>query len=589
MTSEYCDRVMLELSVAHDEGRAVDGNIAEHVQGCDVCTGFATGLDDLTARLAPGDYSQTPDLTSAMMDRLERPSRQWWSVAAVALVGLVAGAIVGLSARWDVGTASDLGSLFHDAAPEVERLSADLLVVERGLYPDVPERVYTGSLDYAAPEKLALRLVDTTEYPDARWVPNDVDLVISDGDVATVAGSPCPVAAMPECLVDRSARHVADLPPFDDGILVPLELIGPGRSLTWPSAIDVLGTTEVEGAAAIQVRSTVAAVDMIGAITGQGSWRDLHPTDEVLMWLDEETLVPLRIEVFAVDTPQRELWQLRHGYEDDLEGETPIFIVELSGMTDQAEVEGVDLPTDAPSRGFVDTDVEFGTVELPEGFTLHRSGHRHLADGGRVDVASWSDGRSWVKVEITSSWEEPRLFGLVSPFVEEVALGPESVGYLSPEGSVLAVHSDGSDAVISGSVASEVLIEVASSLQTRGVAVPATWAEAATIRSEDLPPGALVPSAEGWSLLGRIDGDTTTLLLTGGGSQSVLIQQTSGTRLDPPIGPDYSETEVRGISGRYNASETTLEWVENETIVRMRSDTVALAELVELADTMQRR
>src|SRR5690606_25266937 len=122
-----------------------------------------------------------------------------------------------------------------------------------------------------------------------------------------------------------------------------------------------------------------------------------------------------------------------------------------------------------------------GAVELPEGFTAHRSGHRHLADGGRVDVASWSDGRSWLKVEVTSTWDEPRLFGLSAPFVEEVSLADESVVYLSPEGKALVIHGEGSDALVSGSVARDVLIAVASSLEVKGVAVPETWEEAATV------------------------------------------------------------------------------------------------------------
>ncbi|HSM46061.1 MAG TPA: hypothetical protein VK969_13690, partial [Acidimicrobiia bacterium] len=419
---------------------------------------------------------------------------------------------------------------------------------------------------------------------------NDIRLSISNGDMAIYSGSQCPVAALPDCLVEPSLISVSEQPPFDDGVLVPLEIVGPGRSLTWPSAIEVLGTTELEGLPAIQVRSTVAAVELIAAITDHGSWRDLHPTDQVVMWLDEATLVPLRIEVFATDSPERELWQLRHGYDDDPGDQTPLFIIELSDLAGEPDLTDIDLPGDStPSGGFVDGAVDLARPALPDGFTPHRSGSWHLADGGRVEVASWSDGRSWLMVEVATAWDEPRLFGLSLAFVDPVRLGADSLGYLSPDGDALAIHGETSDVLLTGSVPTELLVNAAASLGIRGLSVPSTWEEASTVQVDGLPPGTLVPNAEGWSTLGRVDGDTTTILLTGGGARSVVVTQVPGSRLDPPIGPDYSEIDVRGAGGRYNASEATLEWVENGQVVRMRSDTVGLTELIVLASTMERR
>jgi hypothetical protein len=583
------DHVMYEVSVAHDEGRPLAPSVVTHLEQCDACAEFAAQVDGIDRALAAGDFSQVPDLAPAVMERTTRQRRQWWSVAAVALVGVVAGALVGgVGTRLDQGLAQDLGELFHSAGTDLHGLRGDLIVVERGLHPDVPERVYTGSIDYVAPEQLAISLVDTTEYPNNRWLANDVSVTISNGDMVTRAGSACPVAALPDCLVEPTTRAVQDQPPFDDGVLLPLEIVGPGRSLTWSSAIDVLGTTELAGRPAIQVRSTVAAVELIAAITGNGAWRDLHPTDTVLMWLDEETLVPLRIEIFAADSPERELWQLRHDYEDNPGPDRPIFIIELAGLiTAPGQVE-IEMPRDAPSRGFVDQTVDRPEPDLPVGFEPHRSGHWLLPDGERVELASWSDGRSWVMVETVDEWSETRLFGLSLPFIDPVDLGEASVGYLSPSGDALAIHTDESDILVSGSVPLETLVEVAGSLGVAGLPVPSTWQEAATVDVAKLPSGTMVPQVEGWSVLGRID-DGTTLLLTGGGARNVIISQTSRTRLEPPIGPDYSEVAVRGVDGRYNASETTLEWIEDGQLIQMRSETVGLTELVGLAETMRRR
>lgn len=592
MPSEHdCDQVMLETSTAHDEGRPLEPWASDHLGSCELCSEFAAGVEALDSVLAPGRFDEAPDLARRVMAAIESPPRpQWWSVAAVALVGLLAGGLVGsMSTRVDVGRASDLGELFHSTATELEGMSANLIVVERGVHETVPERVYSGEIDYVAPEQLSIRLVDTTDYPGADWLPNDVELTISNGDMVTRSGSACPVAALPDCLVEPMTLALRDQPPFDDGVLIPLEIVGPGRSFSRSSAFEVLGTTELDGVPTIQVRSTVAAVELIGAMTDRGSWRELHPTDPVLMWLDEATLVPRRIEVFAADSPERELWQLRRGYDDDLQEETPILIVELSDLVVEEGTVEIDVPDPAPSRGFVDGEATVPQPRLPAGFDPHRSGHWLLSDGGRVDTASWSDGRSWVMVEATRDWDEPRLFGLSLPFVDPVDLGEGSVGYQSPAGDAVAIHSENGEILVTGSASSALLVEAAASLGVHGIEVPSTWLEASTVSVEDLPEGTLVPEVAGWSMLGRIDGQETTLLLSGGGARSVIVSQVPGTRLDTPTGPDFSEIAIRGVDGRHDLSSSTLEWVEDGFVVRMKSTTVSVEELRDLAATMESR
>lgn len=585
-----CEQTMFELSVAHDEGRAPDAGALAHAGQCDDCASFATRLGDLDDLLARGRFDEAPDIASPVLDHLARPRSQWWAIAAIALVGLTVGAVVGwLGSRADTGIARDLGEVFHTAGPHLEGLQADLLVVERGFHPDVPERVYVGTIGYSAPEQLAIEILDTTPYPDASWPSNDVRLTIADGDMVVSAGSSCPIAAMPACLIGPVSTAVLGQPPFADGVVTPLEIVGPGRSLTWSSAFEVAGVTELARRASIQVRSTVAAIDLIRAITDRGAWRELHPTDPVVMWLDEETLVPLRIEVFAADSPERDLWQLRRGYEDQLGGDEPIFVIELANLV----TEPVDIETDLPNRplsqSFVDGPVDLPQPDLPGGFEPHRSGHRPLPDGGRVDVASWSDGRAWLMVESTDDWSEPRLFGLTHPFVESIDLGEGSVGYLSPTGDSVAIHGEHRDVIVSGSVSRDTLVRAAATAGVTGRAVPAGWLEADIVDPTALPAATLLPDVDGWSLLARVDDDATTLLLTGGGSRTVLITQEPGSNLDPPRGPDFSEVSVRGVAGRHDASTATLEWIEDGQVVRMRSDTVGLEELVDIANRMETR
>lgn len=585
-----CDDVAFEISAAHDEGHPLGEPARSHLETCARCSDFAARLGSLDRLLAPHSYDRAPDIAAGVMQRLARPESTWWSVAAAAIVGLLVGGMIGgIGTRLDTVHASDLGELLHRASTGLEGVGADLLIVERGAHPSVPERVYVGSLSYEAPEQLAIDLVDTTDYPDERWPANDVSLTISDGDMVTVAGSSCPVAAQPECLVGPITEALRDQSPFDEGILIPLEIVGPARMLNMPGDIEVLGITELDSRPAIQATSSVAAVELISSITARGAWRDLHPTDPVVMWLDEETLVPLRIEVFAAESAERDLWQLRRGYRDLPAEDQPIFVVELANLSTGAHQVHTAVPDDAPSRGFVDGEVGLANPVLPEGFELHRSGQRPLADGGLVEVASWSDGRSWLKMEVTRDWDGLALFGLSSPFVEPVDLGSGSLGFLSPGGNTLAIHRTDMDVAVTGSVPRELLIEVASSLEIHGSAVPLTWLQASIVELEDLPPGIFVPSAEGWSILGRVEDGQTTILLTGGGTRNVVVTQQTGVRLDPPTGPDFYEVEVRGEIGRYDSNASTLEWIEDDQLIRLTSDSVEMAVLVELAEAMDRR
>lgn len=589
MSDTIHERVQTELSVAHDEGRPASSEARAHVEECAECRAFAAALTSLDVTLAKGHFDRTPDVTAKVIEALASRRRQWWSVAAAALIGLVAGAVIGgVGTRLETGMAQDLDELFHDAGTALHGLTADLLVVERGVHDDVEERVYVGSLEYVAPERLVIDLIDTTDYPDGDWVANDVRLALADGDLVVTAGSPCPVAGMPGCLTKPSTRAVRGLPPFDSGVLVPLEIVGPGRSLAWPSGLEVLGLQRHQGRPAIQVRSTVAAVELIGALVDQGAWRDFHPTDPVVMWLDEETLVPLRLEVFAADTPERELWQLRRGYDDISDGE-PILIVEISDMITEPPDIDLDLPGDAMPAGFLDGPVTMPDLDLPEGFAPHRSGRRPLGDGGVAAAATWSDGRSWLMVEITDDWDEPHLFGMSLPFVTPVELGEGSVGYMAPSGDRLAIHGEDAEVLVSGSVPIELLFEVAASLAVRGDPVPDTWLEASTVDIFDLPPGTLVPEFEGWSGSARVTDGETSILLRSGGTRSILITQAPGSALDAPVGPDVFEVVLRDTVGRFDAATGTLEWVEDDLVVELQSDTVGRAVLVEVAESMEQR
>ncbi len=585
MAADRCDLFQLQLSVAHDEDRPASEEVREHMAACSSCAEFAAGLMELDARLARGSFDMAPDLASEVVSEVTGRGAWRWQVAAVAAVGLLIGALVGaLGSRFDSVEAQDLGELYHNASPSLPGLTAQLLVVERNWHPEVPERVYTGSLEYRSPEELSIQLIDTTRYPDEGWTPNDVSVGVADGDFRSVSLRRCPTAAMPDCLGVPAEVALRQRRPFDPGLTIPLEIVGPGRSLTWWSGIHVVATPELNGTRTIQIESTVAAVDLLRAITDNGAWRDLHPTDRVLVWLDKANLVPVRVEVFATDSPERDLWQIRHGYADDRS--EPIFIVELNEIEiGSGEVEVV-IPAGTPTAGFIDRPIDLPSMNLDSGFMPHRTGVWHLPDGGEVKVATWSDGRSWIMLEVTEDWGSGHLFGVPVPFVTPIDLGEGSIGYLEPGRGAVAIHTADTDILISGSLSESALRNAASSLGVRGLAVPVDWAEANQVDIDDLPAGTLIPDANGWSIVARTAEDGITILLTGSGRRTVQIHQTPGSRLGPPTGPDFTVVGIRGTEGRYDASTGGLEWTEENSVLQLRSDTVSLAELIDIAEGM---
>lgn len=579
-----CEKAQFELSVSHDERRPPPSAVTDHVASCETCTAFRRRLGSLDELLAAGSVDQAPDIGPKVMGVVRRPRTRWLSVAAVIAVGAVIGALAGGVNRPAAVQARDLGDRLQAASPGLADLSAELLVVERGWHSAVPERIYVGSLHYVAPERMTIELSDTTSYPNATWMPNNVSVQIADGDMLTVASSRCPVAALPGCQGAPATIAVADQRPFTEGVLVPLEIVSPARSLRWWSGLDVLGSPVLDGRETIQVQTTVAAATVIQAVTDRGAWREFHSTDQVLMWLDKESLVPVRIEVYATQSPERELWQLRRGYAD--ESNDPIFIIELTPLAESTGSIVVDLPDGALSGGYVDGPVTGLEPVLGPGFRPHRSGHWVLPDGGEVDVETFSDGGSWLMIESTDSWTGSQLFGASIPLVRRIELEPGSIGYLNLNGDALAIHGTGLDVLVSGSVAQNVLVAAAASLGVRGIPVPNNWAEAAVVDVPQLPAEALVPDVEGWSMLGTTDGDRITVLMTGGGSRTVLINSIPGVRLAPPIGADFLVVDVRATTGRFDAASATLEWVEAGRIVQMRSETVGMEELIGLANAM---
>jgi hypothetical protein len=609
-----CDETRALVSAAAD-GEIDDverARLDDELARCPDCRAFADSVASLRTRLRFEIVSPSTDLTAAVLERLAAPAhaaprrrRSLLAVAAAALVaGFAAGTVfVGVTREPDAPVAAlDVGAAVLEAQHTVGGLSADVRITERGWHPDVPVRSYAGTLRYRSPETLVLQLHDRTDYPSAAWHANDVTRVADEATSWSRAWRACPREALPECLEPApAARRVVNREPFPDATPLPLDLVVPVGTFARSAETPVLDRANVNGREAVQVGITVAqARPLLDGFLEAGTWRELHPTDSVDLWLDAAAMVPLRVTVTRAATTERAEWAAAKGYADR-DGE-PILSIDLtnvdlaSNAVSDVAVTAPPAPSDGSRRdaGFhADARVaeRLAPASLPPDMRLVRAG-RVDAGGAVVDVAAWSDGRAFVKVRATDAWNEDRLFGQLGELVRAVELDGAGVGYVDERGARVGLHSDDLDVVVTGSLTERDLVRIASSLGVTGEAVPKSWPEAST-RSVDelrsLVPHLLVPAGlDGFGPpAARIRGNAAMMTFAGPGSRGFTLVQVDADTVGPPLDDDVREVTVRGRPGRWSPSLGTLEWRE-DGVVSLSSTTLSLDELLAIASQLER-
>lgn len=565
---------------------------------------YLARIRQLRSQLRPGSTDPGPDVTRRVLAEIaretaRRPARRL-RVAAAFVAGIAGGVVfIGLALRQPAPVAAaDIPDQVLAAQSHVTSLSALLHIVERGWHPDLPKRTFTGSISYQAPESMWIEIRDDTVYPTGSWVPNDSRAVVDQDRAWSRSVAACPTEALPDCTpTEPRAMVTTGREPFPDASPAPLDLIVPVAGFSRAGEPRLLGFRDIDARRAVGVEVTAAQVAaLLDGLTGAGNWREVHPTDRVDLWLDQDALVPLALTVFPADTSDRTLWATRRGYHDS--PDVPILEVRWTEVT-IGNAEPVDfpaLPEDAPivDSGFVDgqpADLDTLTPgRLPEGMTLHRAGTIGAESGSSVSVASWSDGRAWLKVRWTRDWQATRLFGDLGILVREVPVG-SGVAYVSEHGDRIAMHGDDIDLVIMGSLPTETMISLADSLDIAGRPVPADWAEAATssvdgARSaiDDL----LLPDdLEGFGPPAiHVETGVAILAYAGPGNRAFLLTQAVDRDLSPPLEANVRGVTVRGIGGRYSPDRGLLEWVEGDLAFGLTSTTLSLDELVSIAETL---
>jgi len=621
-----CDATRLAVSLRCDgelpEGPELD-ELDAHLAGCDECRRFERDAARLRARLRLEPVDEAPDIAAGVMaalqastaetpttpDRVTRwrarrrpaasgtagptgvtpghwPRRPLVAAAVAAVAGIVAGAtFVGIGRTPQSPAAADIPSEVVAAQREVRSVDARFEVSES----DEPG-TRTGRLAYEAPETLAL----SVEGGSTLVVDRDAWWQQTRRECSPVAGR----VSCPESIA-RWVTSVTGREPFSASAPIPLELVTPVDSFALAATPGGtgLGVRTIAGHRAVGV--TVTAAQVAPFLSGLGeaaALRPVYPADPVEMWLDADHLVPLVVEVRAADDAWRPRWAAAQGVVDR-PGDT-IVSFEVTSLRVNRPI--ADDAFDPP-RGRPDATVDGGfratrtTIapepsRLPDGFRPQRSGTVTAPGGPRVGVRSWSDGRAWLTVRATEGWRGGRLFGDLGPDVRPIDLGPAGQGYASADGRLVALHGDDIDVVVGGSLAPSQLQDVAADLGIVGRVVPPSWSEAASgtlSGTVQAVPGLLAPRGlDGFgSAAVRSDGQTVSLVYAGPGDRGfTLVQDPATSQLAPSGAGDEVGVTVRGVPGRYSYEQGRLEWVEDGTTRALRSPSLALGELLAIAE-----
>ncbi len=583
------------------DGLDPGGDLDLHLAGCTGCRTFAMSADDLRRALRFEPVGRVPDVARAVDRALvaeapaAAPRRRAPRRAAIA--ALAAGVVIGATLvgvgdeRPEPVAADELPARVAAAQGAVDGLQAEVEMVERGWSPRVPERRFAGTLDYRAPESLALRWEDLTAYPSGAWRADDVEL-LTDGRSWVATGVPdCRPDAQPECTPPSRERALTGRPPFSEDGPVPLELIVPVRSFATTDTARVVGPGEVAGRPTVEVEVLAAQVGpLLEGLRPAGNLRRVNDTDLVHLSLDAELMVPLQIVVRASADPRRQAWAERQGYADH--AGLVVLQVEVTDLDLRPPAAATFVPPTTGSAS--DAGYRDGAPGValdpptPAGFSVHRVGR--IVGATPVGVWSWSDGRAWIRLTATEAWAGPGLFGDLGPLVR--AQGT-SVGdaYVSADGHRVGLHGASVDLAVDGSVSADELLAVVEHLGVRAAPLPRDWPEQRTARPAAVRralPGALALRAAGFGPpAARLEGDSVVQFASGAGDRRLLLVQLPGFTITPPSESDYETLTVRGHPGRYTPGTEQLEWVEDGRVMTLRGTGLTRDELRGVAEQLE--
>jgi hypothetical protein len=577
-----CETARRDLSASMD-GSLVPAPTTGHLETCEDCRRFFLQLEQLRAKSVSlgAEPLRAPDVVDRVMARLpaRRPAIRRWSVATGFAVGAVIGAVVaGGIGGPRTSVAVELPEAVVAAQSAVHRLTASFTVTE-SIAPNV-QRTYLGELAYRSPEYLAIEVTQTGG--PVGWPLNSWSLSI-DGETATTS-TPFPCPTLGGCLDGESRTRVTTgRDPFSVIVPAPLDAVVPSSVLRNGNEPERFDSGDLLGRPTVAFIVSAAQADsMLDAYFEVGNWREIHPTDLVAIWLDRDSFIPLRVAVSPGGSTDRMLWAARRGYIDELGA--PYLVVEYANVDLTSEV-GADLD---PSEDGAVVDGGFRpdmsiVPPVNPGLPLVAAGTL----SGRVPttVWAWSDGRAWIRLDLTEEWTGPGLFGNDGSAVRALDR-PDGPIFGSGGADEVYVHGEGIDALITGSLEWAALEDLAGQLPGAKLPLPADWPEVPAAPGEVEQAWMPTGLAEYSEPIVRASGGTVEVDLFAAGGRSVRIVSQPAAMLSPPLDPDARAIEVRGITGRYSPMLGLLEWTEGETSVSIGSATASLDELLAVAASL---
>ncbi len=374
-----CELIQVGISKRMDgepQSQQVLEAVDIHLEDCGRCTSFVQGAHRIRTAVRIHEAEPVPDLVQSIMaavaaeprpveqrsakpevappERRPEPRPAPWrpderdaptpalgrrrrlrrrlapTIAAALAVGLIIGSLsVGgpfpQSAQRQPAAQAEptLGRQVLAEAARLDSLRASFSMVERNFAADVPVRRFDMRVLLSAPERFRLDIDDRTPYPDSSDTPNDLSYIVNGRSSYSDGPSPCPSGLARACPSRRTT--VANRPPFSAATPVLADLVLPvttlgGLPIRGRPGPEILGHDTVEidlsyerAAPLFPYLALFPALDL-----GDDSWRPFFPGDRVNLWLDAETLFPLRSEIWVgtgdrLFNQERRAWELRWG------------------------------------------------------------------------------------------------------------------------------------------------------------------------------------------------------------------------------------------------------------------------------------
>jgi outer membrane lipoprotein-sorting protein len=651
-----CERARRAISERMDGERLpprLTAAMERHVADCGACAAFEAGAWKLREAARFEVAPAVPDLVDSIMasveaERQERapvrlrllpggrarrpllPARiRLAPVAAALAVGLVAGSLaVGGPWQRPEGLSVDAAEVTRGVAAAATTLSqyqARFAVTEYHFSPDVPVREFSMNVWFQAPERFRLDVVDHTQYPSKDVTPTDLELIVNGSSWYSVGLSACPIDVCPprETIVENRV-------PFSSTTPAPTDLILPVISLADADQLKVVGRGSLLGRPALEVRLPFERAEpLFPFLSLGGSWRPFFGSDQVDLWLDAKSWLPLSYAVYPAQGRERDEWALRFGLPSESPGQPILQVVALSvdreppaagtfripqtnGGTDQG-AKPVSITQASQETGFRPVE-----PEDVDGLSLYQVVLPHVSTSEGEPpqtLITYSKGLAWLKLGETRGWTSNTLYGPVGLQAQEVSLANGGVAYYEPatadHGRRLSIHAAGTDLYVETNLSRDKLLDVAGSLPVTGIPIPATWAvrtspEGLTERvtlaqaaaempftimlpaSEALPAGYAVASAE----IVRLRQDTALnvyfqQLDTDLGTGPIRLHEEVAKKLPPASSAAQSEVEVRGVIGRWTPDRNQLEWVDQGVYLSLDAGGLSLADLLTVAASLE--